>query len=107
MSLSSTDSTMPPPTPAAPDDGWHSLSVVTGNIVDFEFDGAQLGRGLDRVVSIEMFEHMKNYGLLLAKISRWMRDDAKLFVHIFAHRTLAYHFETHDGSDWVAAVAHV
>jgi cyclopropane-fatty-acyl-phospholipid synthase len=82
--------------------GLHNLSVVTGNIVDFEFDDAQLSGGFDRVVSIEMFEHMKNYGLLLAKISRWMRDDAKLFVHIFAHRTLAYHFEVQDGSDWMS-----
>jgi hypothetical protein len=79
--------------------GLHNLSVVMGNIIDFEFDGMQFGGGFDRVVSIEMFEHVKNYGLLLAKISRWMRDDAKLFVHIFAHRTLAYHFERHDNSD--------
>ncbi|CAB3653843.1 hypothetical protein LMG24238_01291 [Paraburkholderia sediminicola] len=82
--------------------GLHNLSVVTGNVVDFEFDEAQLGGGFDRVVSIEMFEHMKNYGLLLAKISRWMRDDAKLFVHIFVHRTLAYHFQVQDGNDWMS-----
>jgi cyclopropane-fatty-acyl-phospholipid synthase len=82
--------------------GLHNLSVVTGNIVDFEFDDAQLDGGFDRVVSIEMFEHMKNYGLLLAKIARWMRADAKLFVHIFAHRTLAYHFEVRDGGDWMS-----
>src|SRR5579859_1802900 len=82
--------------------GLHNLSVVTGNVVDFEFDEAQLGGGFDRVVSIEMFEHMKNYGLLLAKISRWMRDDAKLFVHIFVHRTLAYHFRVQDGNDWMS-----
>jgi cyclopropane-fatty-acyl-phospholipid synthase len=49
-----------------------------------------------------MFEHMKNYGLLLAKIARWMRDSAKLFVHIFVHRTLAYHFQVEDGSDWMS-----
>ena len=82
--------------------GLRNLTVVTGNIVDFEFDDVQLQGGFDRVVSIEMFEHMKNYGLLLAKISRWMRDDAKLFVHIFVHRTLAYHFEVQDGSDWMS-----
>jgi cyclopropane-fatty-acyl-phospholipid synthase len=83
--------------------GLHNVVVVTGNIVDFEFDDdAQRGGGFDRVVSIEMFEHMKNYGLLLAKIARWMRADAKLFVHIFVHRTLAYHFEVRDGSDWMS-----
>ena len=45
---------------------------------------------------------MKNYGLLLARIARWMRDDAKLFVHIFVHRTLAYHFQVQDGRDWMS-----
>ena len=86
----------------AAEKGLRNLTVVTGNIVDFEFDRTQLGDGFDRVVSIEMFEHMKNYGLLLAKIARWMRAEAKLFVHIFAHRTLAYHFEVKDGSDWMS-----
>jgi cyclopropane-fatty-acyl-phospholipid synthase len=82
--------------------GLTNLKAVTGNIVDFEFSEALLAGGFDRVVSIEMFEHMKNYGLLLAEIARWMRDDAKLFVHIFAHRTLAYHFQVQDGSDWMS-----
>jgi cyclopropane-fatty-acyl-phospholipid synthase len=82
--------------------GLLNLSVVTGNIVDFDFTAAQLGAGFDRIVSIEMFEHMKNYTLLLAKLARWMHDDAKLFVHIFVHRTLAYHFQVEDGSDWMS-----
>ncbi|MGF6773470.1 cyclopropane-fatty-acyl-phospholipid synthase [Paraburkholderia sp. GAS199] len=82
--------------------GLHNLKIMTANIVDFEFDEALLGGGFDRVVSIEMFEHMKNYGLLMAKIARWMRADAKLFVHIFVHRTLAYHFQVQDGSDWMS-----
>jgi cyclopropane-fatty-acyl-phospholipid synthase len=82
--------------------GLTNVQVVTGNIVDFEFDDAQLAGGFDRVVSVEMFEHMKNYGLLLQKIARWMRKDAKLFVHIFAHRILAYHFEAEDRSDWMS-----
>ena len=82
--------------------GLTNLKVITGNIVDFECSEAQLAGGFDRVLSIEMFEHMKNYGLLLAKIARWMRDSAKLFVHIFVHRTLAYHFQVEDGSDWMS-----
>jgi cyclopropane-fatty-acyl-phospholipid synthase len=80
--------------------GLNNLRVMKGNVVDFEFDAND--RGFDRVLSIEMFEHMKNYGLLLAKVARWLRDDGKLFVHIFAHRTLAYHFEVRDGSDWMS-----
>ena len=82
--------------------GLTNLTAETGDVIDFEFSDAQLAGGFDRVLSIEMFEHMKNYGLLLAKIARWMRDDAKLFVHIFAHRTLAYHFQVQDGSDWMS-----
>ena len=82
--------------------GLTNLMVVTGNVVDFEFSDAQRAGGFDRVLSIEMFEHMKNYSLLLAKIARWMRDDARLFVHIFVHRTLAYHFQVQDGSDWMS-----
>jgi cyclopropane-fatty-acyl-phospholipid synthase len=80
--------------------GLKNLSVRKGNIVDFEFGSTEWS--FDRVLSIEMFEHMKNYDLLLAKIARWLNDDGKLFVHIFAHRTLAYHFETLDSSDWMS-----
>jgi len=53
--------------------GLTNLQIVTGNIVDFEFAPGEAG--FDRVLSIEMFEHMKNYGLLLAKISGWLHDD--------------------------------
>lgn len=79
-----------------------NLRIVTGNIVDFEFDDNGGAAGFDRVISIEMFEHMKNYGLLLAKIARWMGDGGKLFVHIFAHKLLAYHFEVQGQSDWMS-----
>lgn len=79
--------------------GLQNLRVFTGNIVGFEFPQES---HFDRVVSIEMFEHMKNYGLLLAKVARWMRDDARLFVHVFAHRHLAYHFQVQDSSDWMS-----
>ena len=90
--------------------GLKNLRIVTGNIVDFEFpaDGIEpgpstaLGTGFDRVLSIEMFEHMKNYGLLLAKIARWMKPEAKLFVHIFVHKLLAYHFQVANQTDWMS-----
>jgi cyclopropane-fatty-acyl-phospholipid synthase len=77
-----------------------NLRVVTGNIADFEFPEHE--RRFDRIVSIEMFEHMKNYGLLLAKIARWLRDEGCLFVHLFAHRTLAYQFASRESSDWMS-----
>lgn len=76
--------------------GLHNLRVWTGNIVDFDTDWR-----FDRIVSVEMFEHMKNYRLLMAKLSRWLKDDGRLFVHIFTHKTTPYHYEDADGSDWL------
>jgi cyclopropane-fatty-acyl-phospholipid synthase len=85
--------------------GLKNLRILTGNIVDFDFDmPAARGEaaGFDRVLSVEMFEHMKNYGLLLAKIARWIKPEGRLFVHIFAHKQFAYHFEDKDRSDWMS-----
>jgi cyclopropane-fatty-acyl-phospholipid synthase len=59
-------------------------------------------RSFDRVVSIEMFEHVRNHARLLATISRWLRPDGALFVHVFAHRHHAYTYEDAGPSDWMA-----
>ena len=82
--------------------GLSNLRVVTGNVVEFDFPAHGVEAGFDRVVSIEMFEHMRNYAALLAKVSRWLAPGGALFVHIFAHRALAYPFEVKDGSDWMS-----
>jgi cyclopropane-fatty-acyl-phospholipid synthase len=57
------------------------------------------GRRFDRVISIEMFEHMRNWDALLARIAGWLEPDGLLFVHVFSHRTLAYEF----AGTWAAA----
>jgi cyclopropane-fatty-acyl-phospholipid synthase len=49
-----------------------------------------------------MFEHMRNYELLLARVASWMRPEALLFVHIFTHRIFSYPFEVRDAGDWLA-----
>lgn len=77
--------------------GLGNVRIITADMNDFEAGDS----AFDRVVSVEMFEHMKNYQLLLAKIARWLRADGKLFVHIFTHREFAYHFEGSDPSDWI------
>ena len=59
-------------------------------------------RRFDRVVSIEMFEHMRNYELLLARIASWLRPAGKLFVHIFCHARVTYTFEARDENDWMS-----
>ncbi|MCJ1256607.1 hypothetical protein MMC24_004431 [Lignoscripta atroalba] len=69
--------------------GLTNLNVITGDVVDYEFEKASF----DRVVSIELFEHMKNYELLMAKVARALKPQGKLFVHIFAHSTTPYDFE--------------
>ena len=58
-------------------------------MVDYEFEK----ESFDRVVSIELFEHMKNFELLMAKIARALKPEGKLFVHIFSHKTTPYDFE--------------
>ncbi|KAL9011027.1 MAG: hypothetical protein Q9173_004097 [Seirophora scorigena] len=69
--------------------GLNNLSVITHDIVDYDFEPS----AFDRVVSIEMFEHMKNYELLMAKVAKAMKPGGKLFVHIFSHKTTPYDFE--------------
>jgi cyclopropane-fatty-acyl-phospholipid synthase len=60
------------------------------------------GTRFDRVVSVEMFEHMRNYETLLRRIAGWLNPGGTLFVHIFTHKTYAYPFEVRDESDWMA-----
>ncbi|EPQ64723.1 Cyclopropane-fatty-acyl-phospholipid synthase [Blumeria graminis f. sp. tritici 96224] len=73
----------------AEEKGLKNLTVITGDIVNYEFEM----NTFDRIVSIELFEHMKNYELLLAKLGRALKSEGKLFVHIFAHKTMPYDFE--------------
>ncbi|MGI8412618.1 MAG: SAM-dependent methyltransferase [Solirubrobacteraceae bacterium] len=68
--------------------GLQNLDVVTADVNDYAPDGR-----FDRVMSIEMFEHMRNWRELLARVSGWLAPDGKAFVHVFSHRTLPYRFE--------------
>jgi len=79
-----------------------NIRVLTGNIASLNADSLIDGGRFDRIVSIEMFEHMKNYRVLLGRIADWLQPGGKLFLHFFAHRTLAYHFEVRDQSDWMS-----
>ncbi len=76
--------------------GLGNLEVVTADINDFAPQGL-----FDRVVSIEMFEHLANWPLLLARIRSWLRPGGKLFLHVFSHRRLAYRFETEGAGNWL------
>lgn len=76
--------------------GLNNLTVITANIATFNAE-----MEFDRVLSIEMFEHLKNYHAVLAKVSQWLRPDGRVFIHIFTHRQFAYHYEDQDGTDWL------
>jgi cyclopropane-fatty-acyl-phospholipid synthase len=82
----------------AVEQGLGNVRVITADMNDFE----PAEGGFDRVVSVEMFEHMRNYQELLRRVAGWMAEDGKLFVHIFTHRDFAYPFEARDESDWMA-----
>lgn len=77
--------------------GLNNLEIVTADMNHFRSD-----RRFDRAVSIEMFEHMKNYERLLARIAGHLNGDGMLFVHIFAHREYAYHYLAEGPDDWMA-----
>jgi cyclopropane-fatty-acyl-phospholipid synthase len=79
--------------------GLTNLEIVT---CDMNVLGFPAGTQFDRVVSVEMFEHMRNYEELLRRIASWMAPRATLFVHIFTHARFAYPFEVRDESDWMA-----
>lgn len=76
--------------------GLENVEVVTRDINDFETT-----RRFDRVVSVEMFEHVRNYAMLMEQISTWLRPGGLLFVHVFVHHSFAYPFETEGASNWL------
>lgn len=76
--------------------GFSNVQVITADVGTFETD-----QDFDRVVSVEMFEHVRNHENLLARITNWLVPEGKLFVHIFCHRNLAYTFETEGEENWM------
>jgi cyclopropane-fatty-acyl-phospholipid synthase len=77
--------------------GLNNLTVITSDMNEFT-----IAEKFDRVVSVEMFEHMRNYRELLEKVAGFLKPDGLLFVHIFTHREFAYPFEVRDETDWMA-----
>jgi cyclopropane-fatty-acyl-phospholipid synthase len=77
--------------------GLRNVRVITQDVNRLELEPEQY----DRCVSIEMFEHMRNYDMLLQRIAAWLRPGGKLFTHIFANRDHAYSFETNGEDNWL------
>ena len=77
--------------------GISNLTVITADMNHLDLPP----KSFDRVVSVEMFEHMRNWSALLGRVRRWLEDDGRVFIHVFAHRLFAYPFETHADDDWM------
>jgi cyclopropane-fatty-acyl-phospholipid synthase len=77
--------------------GCVNVEVITADAAEFD-----TARRFDRVLSIEMFEHMKNYGRLMTRIASWLKPGGMLFVHIFSHREFAHEFDAGNPRDWMA-----
>ena len=78
--------------------GLKNLKVITCDMNEFTLPA---GTRFDRICSIEMFEHMKNYEVLIGKCVEWLKPGGKMFVHIFVHKHLAYNFETEGDDNWM------
>ena len=78
--------------------GLTNVEIVTRDMNDFDFPAGSV----DRVVSVEMFEHMKNWPRLMAGIARWLKPGGQFFAHVFTHARFCYHFEAKDDSDWMS-----
>jgi cyclopropane-fatty-acyl-phospholipid synthase len=76
--------------------GLNNLTVITADMNDFQAEG-----GFDRIVSVEMFEHMANWRALLTKARGWLKPDGRMFIHIFTHKTTPYRFDADDEADWI------
>lgn len=77
--------------------GFRNVTVITADMNAFAPEGR-----FDRVVSVEMFEHMANWAELLRRVRGWLEPDGRLFLHVFAHRTHPYRFDPADSSNWIA-----
>ena len=76
--------------------GLTNVTVLTADMNTFSAPGQ-----FDRVVSVEMFEHMANWRALLTQVRGWLKPDGRAFIHVFTHRTTPYRFELEDESDWI------
>ncbi len=79
-----------------------SLGIKNIKIIKEDINRFKLKGSFDRIISIEMFEHLRNYENLFKKLNTWLKDQGKLFVHVFCHRKYAYPFEVKDNFDWIS-----
>ncbi|MBM3609326.1 MAG: class I SAM-dependent methyltransferase, partial [Alphaproteobacteria bacterium] len=71
------------------------------DVITCDMNGFETSKTFDRIVSVEMFEHMRNWPALLWRMRKWMTADGRAFIHVFTHRTGAYAFDSSDPADWI------
>jgi len=76
--------------------GIRNVEVVTADVAAFD-----PGARFDRIVSVEMFEHMRNWETLFGRVAGWLEPGGRFFMHVFCHRELAYFFETEGAGNWM------
>lgn len=79
----------------------NNVNVITCDMNKFDPKDFGVKHQFERVLSIEMFEHMRNYKVLYKKIHDWLVPGGKFFMHIFVHRSTPYLFEVHGDDDWM------
>lgn len=75
--------------------GLKNIEIITCNVTEFDTT-----KRFDRIVSVEMFEHLKNYAIAFKRVAEWLKPDGKFFCHVFTHRSYPYHF-VGDKHDWL------
>jgi cyclopropane-fatty-acyl-phospholipid synthase len=86
----------------AADRGLDNIAVITADVAAFDPADHGEGQRFDRVVSVEMLEHVRNHGALFERISRWLADDGLFFTHVFSGRDVCFRYDADDTRDWMA-----
>ena len=73
-----------------------NLQIITQDMNEFDIE-----QQFDRILSIEMFEHMRNYQFLFNRVANWLKPDGKVFIHIFCHKEMTYFYETEGDDNWM------
>ncbi len=79
----------------------HKRGLSNINALKMDVNNLQLDQKFDRIISIEMFEHLRNYKLILNSLNNLLKNDGRLFIHIFCHKKLTYLYEIKNNLDWM------
>lgn len=81
--------------------GLDNVEIITCDVNQLELEQAR-EQPFDRIVSIEMMEHTRNWRSLLERVRNWLKPDGRMFIHVFTHRTVGYQFVSETDDDWMA-----